>query len=56
MTHDDRRMLLRALVDACEGLHAVHELSDARGESLHVVHRDVSPQNLFVTFDGMAMV
>jgi serine/threonine protein kinase len=29
---------------------------DANGESLHVVHRDVSAQNLFVTYDGATQV
>jgi tRNA A-37 threonylcarbamoyl transferase component Bud32 len=42
----------RLVADAAEGLHAAHELRDASGEPLDVVHRDVSPQNLFVTYDG----
>jgi serine/threonine-protein kinase len=46
----------RIIADACEGLHAAHELRDGKGEPLHVVHRDVSPQNLFVTFDGVVKV
>jgi len=37
---------------ACEGLHAAHELTGDDGQLLQVVHRDVSPQNLFVTYDG----
>jgi serine/threonine-protein kinase len=44
------------IADACEGLHAAHELKDANGDSLHVVHRDVSPRNLFVTYDGSVQV
>jgi serine/threonine-protein kinase len=36
----------------CEGLHALHELRGDDGEPLHVVHRDVSPQNVFVLPDG----
>ena len=44
------------IAQACEGLHAAHELKDARGESLDVVHRDVSAENLFVTYDGTAQV
>ena len=44
------------IADACEGLHAAHELKDANGELLHVVHRDVSPRNLFVTYDGSVQV
>jgi len=37
---------------AAEGLHAAHELSDAKGNSLNVVHRDVSPQNVLLSFAG----
>jgi serine/threonine-protein kinase len=44
------------LAEACEGLHAAHELRGADGEPLHVVHRDVSPHNLFVTYDGSVSV
>lgn len=39
---------------ACQGLHAAHELRDDNGNPLGVVHRDVSPQNLLVTFSGVA--
>jgi len=44
------------IAQACEGLHAAHELKDADGESLRVVHRDVSAENLFVTYDGETQV
>ncbi|MEZ4336257.1 MAG: protein kinase [Sandaracinaceae bacterium] len=44
------------LSQACEGLHAAHELRDAEGKLLQVVHRDVSPHNLFVGFDGTLRV
>jgi serine/threonine-protein kinase len=37
---------------AAEALHAAHELTDARGEPLHLVHRDVNPTNIVVTYDG----
>lgn len=40
--------------DVAEGLHAAHELRDDDGQSLGVVHRDVSPENVFLTYGGNA--
>jgi serine/threonine protein kinase len=48
--------MVRTVAQACEGLHAAHELKDVDGESLNVVHRDVSTENLFVTYDGTTQV
>lgn len=50
------RWALRLVADACEGLHAAHEARGADGELLGVVHRDVTPSNLFVCRDGTARV
>ncbi|MDB4993971.1 MAG: serine/threonine protein kinase [Myxococcaceae bacterium] len=47
---------LRAVLDACEGLHAVHELAGDDGLALGVVHRDVSPANVLVGIDGVARI
>jgi eukaryotic-like serine/threonine-protein kinase len=57
-THDAIEPALAAymMADAAEGLHAAHELRGKRGEPLNLVHRDVSPHNLFLTFDGMVKV
>jgi len=41
---------------ACQGLFAAHNLRDDEGHLLGVVHRDVSPHNLLVTFTGTAKV
>lgn len=44
---------LKVVSQACLGLHAAHELKDDEGQPLHLVHRDVSPQNVLVTYDGI---
>ena len=40
------------LAEVCDGLHAAHELRDGEGQPLHVVHRDVSPHNVMIAYDG----
>ncbi|MCU0690346.1 MAG: protein kinase [Polyangiaceae bacterium] len=46
----------RIIADAAEGLHAAHELRGRDGDPLNLVHRDVSPHNLFLTYGGMVKV
>ena len=46
----------RVSAEACAGLHAAHEAMDATGNSLGVVHRDVSPPNIFVSVHGHVKV
>jgi serine/threonine protein kinase len=45
---------LRIVDDTLAGLHAAHELRDAEGNSLELVHRDVTPHNILLAQDGVA--
>ena len=36
----------------CEGLDYAHNKRDAQGRALHIVHRDVSPQNVLISYEG----
>lgn len=49
-------LALRIVIDVARGLHAAHELTGADGKPLLLVHRDVSPPNILVGFDGTARI
>src|SRR5947207_12273033 len=38
---------------AAQGLHYAHEARDGQGRSIGLVHRNVSPRNIFVTYHGV---
>lgn len=46
------RICARIAAQAAAGLHAAHELRSMDGELLSVVHRDVSPQNILISYEG----
>lgn len=48
----DTRVAVRVVLDALAGLHAAHELRDATGRHLAIIHRDVSPHNVLLGCDG----
>jgi serine/threonine-protein kinase len=43
---------LRIFIEVLAGLHHAHQLRDFDGTPLGVVHRDATPQNVFITYDG----
>lgn len=47
---------LKIASSVCEGLYYAHQKTDTYGTVLSIVHRDVTPENIFVSFDGTVKV
>jgi serine/threonine-protein kinase len=47
------RVAATVLGQICEGLRYAHEFVDVDGTPMPIVHRDVTPQNLFITTEGV---
>ncbi|ATB32171.1 serine/threonine protein kinase [Melittangium boletus] len=47
---------LKIASSVCEGLYYAHQKVDLYGSPLNIVHRDVTPENIFVCFDGTVKV
>ncbi|MCP4448416.1 MAG: serine/threonine protein kinase [Myxococcales bacterium] len=49
-------MLVGLAAQACEGMHYAHNLCDPRGAPYNIIHRDLSPPNIYMTKNGMAKI
>lgn len=56
LTQEEQKLpldyILQFTANICEGLDYAHNLKDLYGTPLNFVHRDVSPQNIYITYDG----
>ncbi len=50
--HFSPEQAVAVIIDVLRGLDYAHRRKDRRGEPMGIVHRDVSPQNVMVSFDG----
>src|SRR5215468_12428132 len=48
-------LALNMVAQTCAGLHYAHERT-ANGKPLNIVHRDISPQNLVISFEGVVKI
>ncbi len=49
-------LALSVVAEAADGLHQAHTARDFDGTALRIVHRDVSPQNILIAYDGAVRV
>ncbi|MBX7114623.1 MAG: protein kinase [Myxococcaceae bacterium] len=52
----DPELAARVVADAASALHYAHQAVNARGQALHIIHRDVTPHNILLSTTGQVKV